>query len=518
MTTDVSEAQDDVIAAVDLGSNSFHMVVATLRHGQLTVIDRLRETVRLAEGLSKDLGLAAPARQRALDCLEQFGERLREMRADRVRAAGTNTLRRVRKDAGFLSEAERALGHPIEIIAGVEEARLIYLGVAQSLPPEAGRRLVIDIGGGSTELIVGEGLEAAALESLGMGCVVKTERFFPGGQISVERFAEARMSASLKLRPVKTIFRESGWLTAIGASGTIRSTIAVAREVGLIASDEPLRLPHVEALIEKVIAAGHIKQLSLPGLSDRRAEVWPGGLAILAEVMRTLSIDGLIESDGALREGVLYDLVGRLQHSDARVRSVIALAERYHVDQAQSRRVRETALQLFDALKPELEMDPELARLLLKWSGHLHEIGLDIAHADFHQHGAYVVRHADLPGFPAAEQQLLAFMIANQRKRPSTARAGTASRPVQEDVRLLTVLLRLAVLINRNRSDASPAAMTIRLEAREVTLGFDADWLDANPLTRADIDRERALIKSWGYTLGVETMAPRSERRAVARQ
>lgn len=256
----------------------------------------------------------------------------------------------------------------------------------------------------------------------------------------------------------------------------------------------------------------------MPGLSDRRAEVWPGGLAILAEVLRTLSIDSLLESDGALREGALYDLVGRLQHSDARVRSVIALAERYHVDQAQSRRVRETALALFDELAPELTMDASLARLLLKWAGHLHEIGLDIAHADFHLHGAYIVRHADLPGFPRVEQQLLAFMLANQRKRPAAGRAGTVSRPVQEDVRLLTVLLRLAVLINRNRSDASPGAIAISREGRDVRLGFDAEWLAANPLTRADIDRERELIRSWGYSLAVDALPAESEHRAVARQ
>ncbi len=490
----------DVIAAVDLGSNSFHMVVATLRHGQLTIIDRLRETVRLAEGLSEH-GLSSSARSRALECLNQFGERLREMRADSVRAAGTNTLRRVRNDRGFMVEAQRALGHPIEIIAGVEEARLIYLGVAHSLPPMPGNRLVIDIGGGSTELIVGHELTADALESLGMGCVVMTERHFSDGRISAKRFKEARVSASLKLRPVKQKFRKAGWESAVGASGTIRATMSVARELGMISGNEPLRTEHVEALIERVVKAGKISRLSIPGLSDRRAQVWPGGLAILVEVMRTLRIDGLVESEGSLREGVLYDLVGRLQHSDARVRSVAALGDRYHIDQAQATRVKNTAMLLFEQVVKRISMDHMQARLFLRWAAHLHEIGLDIAHADFHQHGAYIVGHADMPGFPAAEQQLLAFLLANQRKRPSSSGSEMLSESWRESAKLLALLLRLSVLINRNRSDEPMGAVTLSLKGGIARLAFDPAWLADNPLTRADLEREKQYLRGWDIRL-----------------
>ena len=493
----------DVIAAVDLGSNSFHMVVATLRHGQLTIIDRLRETVRLAEGLSEH-GLSSAARARALECLHKFGERLREMHADRVRAAGTNTLRRVRNDRGFMLEAQRALGHPIEIIAGVEEARLIYLGVAHSLPPLDGKRLVVDIGGGSTELIIGHDLAADALESLGMGCVVNTERHFPDGKITAKRFRDARISASLKLRPVKEIFRQAGWQSAVGASGTIRATIRVARELGMITGDEPLRTEHVEQLIARVVKAGHISRLSVPGLSERRAQVWPGGLAILAEVMNTLRIDGLVESEGSLREGVLYDLVGRLQHSDARVRSVAALGDRYHIDSAQAARVKETAMQLFDQVAARITMDVEQARLFLRWAGHLHEIGLDIAHADFHLHGAYIVGHADLPGFPAAEQQMLAFLLANQRKRPASAAVDMLSESWQQSARILAMLLRLSVLINRNRSDEPMGDVRISMKGARVRLAFDPAWLTANPLTRADLERERSYLGDWGIKLALD--------------
>ncbi|MFK8052218.1 MAG: exopolyphosphatase [Woeseiaceae bacterium] len=493
------EAVDEgaVIAAVDLGSNSFHMVVATLRHGQITIIDRLRETVRLAEGLTADGELSVSARARALDCLSRFGERLRGMKAGSVRAVGTNTMRRTRADSGFLNEAASALGHPIEVISGVEEARLIYLGVAHSLPPEDGRRLVIDIGGGSTELIIGENLEAQTLESLGMGCVIKTERNFPDGVITKERFEAARVAARLKLRPIKNAFRTAGWQTAIGASGTIRATIAVAREQSMISGNELLRSEHVEELILHVVEAGHIDRVELPGLSQRRAQVWPGGLAILVEVIAALKIEGLMGSDGALREGVLYDLVGRLQHSDARVRSVAALGDRYLIDHAQASRVKKTASGLFDQVSSELAFDPDWALKMLRWAGHLHEIGLNIAHGDFHRHSAYVVGHADMPGFPATEQQMLAFLLGNQRKRPGMSMPANVSDALRASLIRLAIMLRLAVLLHRNRGDDEIVLPGIRFDERRLLLTFDADWLDANPLTRADLEREASYLANW---------------------
>ena len=494
---------EDVIAAVDLGSNSFHMVVATLRHGQLTLIDRLRETVRLAAGFSSSDGLAPSARQRALSCLNRFGERLREMRASQVRAVGTNTLRRIREDAGFHGAAEAALGHPIDIIAGVEEARLIYLGVAHSLPPAPGRRLVIDIGGGSTELIVGAGLDAHALQSLGMGCVRHTEGYFPDGELTRAHFRAARTATQLKLNPVRHKFGSDGWPVAIGASGTIRATLRVARALGLVAMDEPITPAHVEALIERVIEAGHIDRLDLPGLSERRAQVWPGGLAILVEIMRSLSIAGLTGSDGALREGVLYDLVGRLQHADARVRSVLALAERYHIDPAQADRVKETAAALVTQVD-DLPLDSERAVQILRWAGQLHEIGLDIAHADYHLHGAYVVRHADLPGFPAGEQQLLAFLIANQRKQIDRGTRAAHGDVAPRAARVLAVILRLAVLLHRSRSPVALPDIRLAVQGRTVSLGFPASWIADNPLTEADLVRERHFLKAWDFRLKVD--------------
>ncbi|NNF41030.1 MAG: Ppx/GppA family phosphatase, partial [Woeseiaceae bacterium] len=291
-----------IIAAVDLGSNSFHMIVGELRHGQLAILDRIRETVRLAEGLSPAGDLREDARARALTCLSRFGERLREMRADNVRAAGTSTIRRAREDTTFMREAEAALGHPIEIISGIEEARLIYNGVAHSLPPADGLRLVMDIGGGSTELILGEGVTPRALESLHMGCVSITERFFGDGTLLAAAFEKARTAARLELRPVKAFFRQAGNLEAIGTSGTIRATEAVAQALGI--SESGLTPQIVDRLIEEVQKFATINDLSLSGLSERRAQVWPGGLCILAELLGVLRIERLHISDGALREGL----------------------------------------------------------------------------------------------------------------------------------------------------------------------------------------------------------------------
>ncbi|MEM9172927.1 MAG: Ppx/GppA phosphatase family protein [Pseudomonadota bacterium] len=493
----------EVIAAVDLGSNSFHMVVAELRHGQITIIDRLKETVRLAEGLTREQGLASVARDRALACLERFGERLREMHADSVRAAGTNTLRLISGDHGFLALAERALGHRIDIIAGVEEARLIYLGVAHSLPPEAGNRLVLDIGGGSTEMILGEGLQASTLHSLGMGCVGMTERFFGGGVLDAEAFTRARVAARLKLEPVKAAFIESGWHSAIGASGTIRSVEQVALELDLIAPAQAVTVEVVEQLIQRMIDIGHIDMLALPGLSVRRAQVWPGGLSILVELMQTLQIEGLATSEGALREGVLYDLMGRLQHEDARERSVRAMADRYHVDLAQAERVQQTALVLFDQVPDVDGIGMSLARNLLRWGAYLHEIGLDIAHADFHMHGAYIVGHADLPGFPAAEQRLLAYLLANQRKRLARKATGISS-DWRSGARLLVVLLRLAVLLNRSRGARAMPKLTLSIIERRVALTFDPAWLVDNPLSVADLQREQDYLADWQISLTLD--------------
>jgi exopolyphosphatase/guanosine-5'-triphosphate,3'-diphosphate pyrophosphatase len=493
--------QTEIIAAVDLGSNSFHMIVGELRHGQLAIIDRIKETVRLAEGLSPNGDLSADARQRALDCLSRFGERLRDMRAGSVRAAGTSTIRRAREDTSFMSEAEALLGHPIEVISGIEEARLVYTGVMQSLPPTDGMRLVTDIGGGSTEVILGQGAMPNALESLHMGCVSMTERFFPDGVLTSERFNNARMAARLELRPVKAFFRGATGIEAIGTSGTILSTEKVARESGL--AEIGITLDTIETLIDRVLTFDNISELSLTGLSERRAQVWPGGLSILAELFTALRIDEMRISDGAVREGLLYDLLGRLQHEDARERTVRAMASRYQVDEEQAKRVSATAADIHAQCAKTWHLEQAIAGKILGWAAHLHEIGLDISHDGYQRHGAYIAEHADMPGFPRAEQRFLATLIRSQRHRVEETFLDDLPKAWRESGLRLVMILRLAVLLNRSRNDAELPPMTVVALEHGLSIKIDADWHDANPLTIADLEREQGFLAQIGYELSL---------------
>ena len=480
------------------------MIVGELRHGQLTIIDRLRETVRLSEGLEISGELSTAAKQRALDCLSRFGERLRDMRARSVRAAGTSTLRRAKDARLFASEAEQALGHPIDVISGIEEARLIYNGVLHSLPPHAGHRLVLDIGGGSTELILGHAASTRALESLHLGCVAMTERHFNNGDINREAFDRARLAARLELRPVKAFFREVEDLQAIGTSGTILATEAVARETGVL-DGVGLTVPVVEALIDRVTELGSIERLKLPGLSERRAQVWPGGLAILVEVLQVLRIPRMQTSDGALREGLLYEMLGRLQHEDARERTVRAMAGRYHVDERQADRVATTAHDLLQQCADDWELTSDLARNMLSWASRLHEIGLDISHDGHQRHGAYIAANADMPGFPWSEQALLAFLIASQRRQLSLSSSRKLTAGWRSKALRLSILLRLAVLINRSRSSELMPEIKFRAKKRALVISFPADWLEVNPLTLADLIREQGYLEQADFALSVET-------------
>ncbi len=493
-------AAPEVLAAVDLGSNSFHMIVGELRHGQLVIIDRLKETVRLSEGLIDKGTITNAARQRALDCLSRFGERLRDMHASSVRTAGTSALRRATDSGDFRHEAEGALGHPIEVISGIEEARLIYSGVAHSMPSNDGFRLVLDIGGGSTEMILGQGEKPRALESLHMGSVLMTERYFNGGRITKENMDNARLAARLKLRPVKAFFRDASALEAVGTSGTIISTEAVARQHGVIESGE-LTQESIEALIDRVLEFDDTSTLSMSGLSERRAQVWPGGLAILVELMAVLRIDSLKVSDGALREGLLYDLLGRLKHEDARERSVHAMARRYNVDHEQASRVASTARQLLDQVDSAWSLESTPIADIVDWAARLHEIGLDISHNNFQKHGAYIAENADLPGFPRSEQKLLSYLIAAQRSDFDQPRLRSLPSIWRDSALRIVVLLRLAVLLNRSRSAIDLSGVRAEAGKNMLRLEFPAAWLSANPLTIADLEREQRYLANIDFEL-----------------
>ena len=488
-----------VVAAIDLGSNSFHMLVARRDDGVLHVQDRLQEMVRLGGGLDARNRLSPAVRRRALECLARFGQRVAGLPQGSVRAVGTNTLRRMRDAKVFLAAAERALGHPIEIIAGREEARLIYQGMAMSRPDDGKRRLVVDIGGGSTELILGEDREALAMESLHMGCVETSRVHFEGGRITAKAMRHAETAARVELQPVENQFR-SGWEVALGTSGTIRAIRSVLRSQGWTRG-EITRAALVQ-LRETMVASGHVDELDLAGLNPERAAVFPGGVAILTAVFDALGIGQMQVSDAALREGLLYDLVGRLTHHDVRERTVSALAARFRTDTKQAEHVARTAAECFRQVARSWQLDGEQARLL-EWAARLHEIGLVVAHNQYHKHGAYLVEKADLPGFSWQEQQLLAALIRGHRRKFPAEVFELLPESARLVARRLCVLLRLAVLLHRGRNVIDLKGLRLRAERRAVLVRFARGWLRRHPLTQADLEQEILWLKAAGIRLEV---------------
>jgi exopolyphosphatase/guanosine-5'-triphosphate,3'-diphosphate pyrophosphatase len=490
----------EALAAVDLGSNSFHMKVARVVDGQLHVIDRLREMVRLGAGLGKDKRLSGESQDRALACLERFGQRLRSMPPGSVRVAGTNTLRQARNAGAFLHAGEQVLGHPIEIISGVEEARLIYLGASQSIATNGERRLVVDIGGGSTELVVGEGLNLHQRESLHMGCVSASRAHFGEGTIRPKQMDKAEMAARLELRPVQATFKNAGWQSVVGCSGTIRAVRDVVCAAGW--SENGITLSSLQKLRKALLKVGDVDKLDLDGLKEERKSDFAGGVAVLLGVFRALGLEHMGISGGAMREGLLYDLLGRIQHDDARPRTIEALVKRFIVDTDQSDRVRATACCYLRDVRESWDLcDPQYEDML-GWAARLHEIGLSISHAQYHKHGAYFVENADLSGFSYQEQAILAALVRGHRRRFPQAAFSALPKISETPARRLCSLLRLAVLLHRDRQAAAELP-AVRLEPGQSGLDivFPADWLNDNPLTRADLEREAEYLESAGFTL-----------------
>ena len=491
----------DVLAAVDLGSNSFHMVVARYSHGQLTIVDRLREMVRLAAGLDAYGRLSKSATDRALATLARFGQRLEDMHAASVRVVGTNTLRKARRKGAFLARARATLGHPIEIISGIEEARLIYAGVTQTMPLEAGRRLVVDIGGGSTECIVGEGYEPRILESLYIGCVALSRAYFPDGRVTAKHLAQAVVACEVELEPIQVPFRALGWEHAVGSSGSVRAVGEALRE--LDPSATTITRDGLAALADRLLRAGSVRAAGLTSLEDERWPVFAGGFAILSAVFNAFGLASMRVADGALREGLLYDMVGRLTDEDARARSVRSMAARFHIDSDQAERVEATVVDFLRQAEADWDLTDPLAEEALRWAARLHEIGLDISHSSHHKHAAYLLEHADLPGFPREEQRLLACLVGTHRRKLSLARSEDLVPPWHLKVLRLIVLLRLAVLLHRGRSREPLPALRLTSKGRALHVRFPRGWLSEHALTREDLGQEREFLKAAGLRLQV---------------
>ena len=487
------------LAAVDLGSNSFHMVIARVDHGGLQIVDRIREPVRLAAGLQDDGSLDDESQDRALKCLSLFGQRLRDFGAEQVRAVGTNTLRKARNSRKLLSQARGALGHQIEIIPGREEARLIYLGVSHGIAGAPARRIVVDIGGGSTEFIVGDAFEPVSVHSMYMGCVGFTKQFFGDGKVSRKRMNKAKLAAGLELQPVEMLLRTAGWERAYGASGTIRSVAAILEEAGW--AHGTITAEGLAKLEEAMITAGRLDKLELPALDADRRPVLAGGVAILSTVFEQLGIEEMWVSPTALREGLLYDMLGRIQDEDPRDRTIAMLCNRYSIDQGHADRVQATALGLLGQVAQDWDLQSVDAAHALALAAQLHEIGLAVNYTGHHKHGAYLVASSDLPGFSRDEQALVAALVRGHRRKLDESFFEALPTELRMTAMRLCALLRLAVLLNRNRDPEVVSLPHLSADGNKLKLTFNEQWLDAHPLARADLEREQRLVKQSGLKL-----------------
>lgn len=487
------------IAAIDLGSNSFHLVVAEPRPGHLKVLDRLREVTRLGAGLGADGRLTPAATARALECLQRFGERVRHLAPGTVRVVGTSALRRARDAEQFLRRAERLLGHPIDIVSGIEEARLIHLGIAHGLAEREGPRLVMDIGGGSTELIIGCRHEPRIMESLNIGCVSMTERFFADGRIDAKRLRAAELGAGQEFEPVEELFRRHGWHAAIGSSGTL---LAVAEALTRLQfSPEGITRPGLRKLRAAILELDHVSELARLGVRDDRRPVFPGGLAVVLAAFEELGIEHMQVSTSGLREGLLYDLVGRIEHEDVREHTVEALSRRFQVDEAQAARVVATAETLHRGIAGDWALDEPDQRQLLRWAARLHEIGASIAHSQYQKHGAYLLQYLDMPGFSRGEQRRLGFLVRAHRRKFPHAELALLPEPERESCLRLAVILRLAVVLHRARRPAALSVMNLAVRGNQIRLGLPARWLEGHALVAADLEEEAAYLRSAGFKL-----------------
>jgi exopolyphosphatase/guanosine-5'-triphosphate,3'-diphosphate pyrophosphatase len=492
----MSTPQNNVLATVDLGSNSFRLQISRVVDDQLFTLDALKETVRLGGGLTVDKYLDEDTQERALAAMARFGERLRGFAPTQVRVVGTNTLRVARNAPAFIAKAEELLGFPIEIIAGREEARLIYLGAAHSLPATREKRLVVDIGGGSTEFIIGSLYKAQVTESLPLGCVSYSMRYFADGKLNKSNFHDATLAARNEVQRIIHEFPPGSWQLAVGTSGTARALRDVLEINDYSAGD--ITLAGMERLKDELIRFGSIKAVDMNGLKSDRTPVLPGGLAVMIAIFEELAIDKMIVADGALRDGVLYDLLGRKREKDMRDSTVTLFKRRYHVDVEQARRVCALADRLFQMLH-DGNVDADWLKRV-HWAGLLHEIGLTIAHTAYHKHSAYILQNADMPGFSKREQADLATIVLGHRGDL------TKMQPYVTEPQLWSavVALRLAVLFYRRRINvALPDKLGLRSHSRGFTLTLERAWIEDNPLTAQALRQEVAQWKKAGFVLDI---------------
>ena len=500
---DVATRDISKIAALDIGSNSFHLVVARIVAGSVQILHRVKQKVRLADGLDENNILSQEAFQRGLQSLQVVRESLYGFEPDSVRIVATHTLRRARNADDFIEAAKLIFPYPVEVISGVEEARLIYAGVAHTSHVN-GKQLVIDIGGGSTEFVIGEGFEPKLLRSLQMGCVSYTKRFFCDGNITQKAFDKAITAAEQELEIIEDKYRALGWEQCIGTSGTIRTLYNLSQPELEADNKVPLTLKHLKGLMKQCIEAGHIDKLEMNGLSEDRRGVITAGLAILIAIFKALKIRDLHYSSAALREGVMYQMEEEMHHSDIRSRTASSLATRYDVDTEQAGLVLDTTLKLFDACKKEWRLKHPDLRNILGWAALLHEVGIQINSRGVQRHSAYILQHVELPGFNQEQQLLLATIVRFHRKKIRTAELPAFHLYDNQQVIKLITLLRVAVLLNIKRQQGFLPDFDILVEKQTLSLTFPDQWLSDKPVLSADLLAEQQQLASINVTLEIK--------------
>lgn len=486
-----------LLAAVDLGSNSFRLEIGRVEGAHIERQGYWKETVRLAAGLDGGNRLTQRAIDAACETLARMNERLRGLNSEQVRAVGTQTLRSAANVGEFLLEAQHALGYPIEVIAGREEARLVFEGCMHTLPPSNARRLVVDIGGASTELIVGRGFAAEAAESFKVGCVNSTLRFFRDGVIDRAGFKRAQVAAAAAFEEAIEKFSRAHWDEAYGSSGTAEAISAILHAEGW--SDGTITSEGLLRLKQAIIAAGEVRRLRFATLKPERQEVIAGGTAVLAAVFEVLGASEMRTARGALRVGVLYDLLGRRESRDLRDATVERLQNRLGVDRGQAQRVAAVAQQLHALLVPAA-LEESVKRL--GWAAALHETGFAISHNDYHKHGAYLVEHGDLAGFSRQDQEAIAQLILGQRGNLKKVAAGLAEPATAAQV----LALRVAVIFCHARREATLPRWSLRATRTEFELRIDRDWLARHPLTEYLLQEEAAQWEKIGVRFALREL------------
>lgn len=492
-----TQTYGEYYAAVDLGSNSFHMVVVHVVNGSVQIIGKVKQKVRLAAGLDDTMTLDDVSMERGWQCLHTFSERLQDIPPSNIKVVATATLRLATNAHVFIQRAEEILQHKLDVISGEEEARQIYLGVAYTSANQ-GNTLVIDIGGASTEIIIGNDMQPIHLKSLDMGCVTFMERYFPGGTITQQNFAQAKQAARGMLDEVAEAFLCFDWHNCLGASGTPQAITEILVAQGI---SDAIRLDYLRDLEAQCIACGNVNALDITGLEANRKPIFPSGLAILISLFERLHIRHMNISGGALREGLIYGMLDNLQENDRRKQTLNQTVSRYHIDKPHAEAVRGLAISLCHQLCAQQNICHLDTEAVLGAAAMLHEIGLHIEYKKYHDHGAYILSHIDLPGFTRLQRTAIRDLIGLHRLTIEPGCFDNYHDDVKPMLEGLLRILRIAVVLCLRRQNKHIPEVKLAVEGSKWTLTFPAGWLKAHPLINAEMANEVWLQHRAGWEL-----------------